>query len=233
MQRTTRLKLNTARGIVEFCRRYADRASPTIAALAAQLELLLDAVRRRLAQQLADRQECDTARAVRDHHAAALRPRLVGLIRLADAAAAATGNANLHLLDSRLASTPGTFLQQSRALLHHASACQATLLAFGLPPELLSEMDATLSACEAAHAQTGRLAEACAAAGAEVDTAAAGALQLIRHIDALHCLLFAGDPLRLEEWQRTAAVAWPDGRRAGSSASASAEALESAHTGLA
>ncbi len=87
MQRTTRLKLNTARRIVEFCHRYVGRTSPSIAALAARLELLLEAVGSLLARRMADQQECATARNERDHLVAALRPRLIGLIRLADAAA--------------------------------------------------------------------------------------------------------------------------------------------------
>jgi hypothetical protein len=58
-----------------------------------------------------------------------------------------------------------------------------------------------------------------------VETTAAAALQLIRHIDALHCLLLAGDTLQLEEWQRTAAVAWPVSRRAGIPAGTTADPL--------
>lgn len=227
MQRTTRLKLNTARRIVEFCHRYVGRTSPSIAALAARLELLLEAVGSLLARRMADQQECATARNERDHLVAALRPRLIGLIRLADAAATSSGNADLRLLDTRLANTPGTFLPQARTLLHNAAARKSALLAFGLPPKLLSEMDATLSAGESAHARISRLTDACAAARLEVETTAAAALQLIRHIDALHCLLLAGDTLQLEEWQRTAAVAWPVSRRPADSAETTEEPLES------
>ena len=213
MQRATRLKLDTVRRILEFCLRHPDVASPTIALLVARLERLSATVHTLLDQQLAWHQEITAARAERDRLAFALRPRLNGLIRLADAAAAGTGDPTLRLTECRLATSPGPFLPQASTVLAAARDRKATLVEFGMPPKLLGEVQAELAACEAANLRAGQLAQQCAAAAAELETDASQALQALRHLDALNALRYAANPFLREEWERAAAVAWPGSRQ--------------------
>jgi hypothetical protein len=90
-----------------------------------------------------------------------------------------------------------------------------------MPPKLLGKLRDELAACAAAHTRAVELAERCTAAGAELNTAASQALQVLRHLDALNHLRFAANPLLLEEWDRTATVAWPSARHRVHSASGS------------
>ena len=199
MQRATRLKLDTVRRILEFCRRHPDAASPTITSLVARLERLSATVRTLLDQQLIWHQEITAARAERDRLAFALRPRLNGLIRLADAAAAGAGDPTLRLTGCRLATSPGPFLPQASTVLDAARNRKATLVEFGMPARLLGEVQHELTACESEHLRAAGLAQQCAAAGAELETVASQALQALRHLDALNALRYAANPfLRVE-----------------------------------
>ncbi|MEO8634861.1 MAG: hypothetical protein ABI587_06250 [Gemmatimonadales bacterium] len=216
MQRATHLKLDTVRHILEFSRRHPEAASTTIPKLVARLERLSGRVRTLLEHQLIWQQEIAGVRRERDRLAAALRPRLTRLIRLGDAAADAAGGGgdpSLRLTETRLATSPGSFLQHARAILDAAVACRAALIEFGLPEQLLEEIQDEFAACDAAHLRTIELAHECLTANAELDSIATQAFQTLRQLDALNGLRFAADPPLLEEWERSAAVAWPVVRR--------------------
>jgi hypothetical protein len=207
MRHTVRLKLDCARGVLAFCRRYPGSAPATLEAedrlerLMAQATILRD--QERFAQE-----EEETAARMRDQLARSLKERLDVLLRLAAAVALGQGIGELRIRVRLRLTGPGIFLRAARQVIDTANAHQSLLVRYGMPGGMLNTLSAELDSLQAAHNRRVTSTAVHAAAAADLATLAAEAMLIIRHLDALNRIRFAAAPDRLAEWLAVSTVRW-------------------------
>jgi hypothetical protein len=207
MRHTVRLKLECARAVLAFSRRYPGSAPATqeaeerLGRLMSQATTLMD--QERFAQE-----EMETAARTRDQLARALKERIDVLLRLAAAVALGEGIGALRLRLRLRLTGPGNFLRDARHVIDTASAHQPLLLRYGMPGGMLEALRADLDALQRAHDRRLTSSAVYSAAAADLATLAAEAMLIIRHLDALNRIRFAAAPERLAEWLAVSTVRW-------------------------
>jgi hypothetical protein len=210
MRTATRLKLDCAQRVLEFCRHEPDPAPSAVEVVARLQQLIGQATALREQQQLA---QAAAVAAIHDRDAIAsvIRERLAHLVRLSGAAALREREATLRLSVPFGTASHALFLAAAQAAFAAASAHRATLLRYGMPAEMLEELERNLKRCQAAQQHRLEASAASVAAGAALETVAGELLLTIRHLDALYRLRLASDPKRLAEWAAASSIRW--GRR--------------------
>jgi hypothetical protein len=210
MRTATRLKLDCAQRVFEFCRHQPD-PSPSALEVVARLQQLIGQATALLEQQRIAQTVAATAIHERDAIAGVIRERLAHLVRLSCAAALREREATLRLsVPFGTASYP-QFVSAAQDAFTAASAHRGTLVRYGMPEEMLEELGQNLERCQAAQERRLKASAASVAAGADLATVAGETLLTIRHLDALNRLRLAGDPERLAEWEAASSIQW--GRR--------------------
>jgi hypothetical protein len=207
MRYVSRLKFACANAVLEFCRRLPDQSLVAVE-LVAGLESLIEQTRCLLARHKAARQEWDAATEEREAVVGPLKERMCHLIRLAAVVAARERLPELRLKVQWSRTRRGSLLPAARAALAAAGRHEQLLLRAGMPPDMLAEVGSALDRYEAAQDRRTAAHVAQSAASADLHGLAQVAMHIVRHLDALNRMRFAGQPDLLAEWDGARTVRW-------------------------
>jgi len=209
MRLTTRRKFEAARSALAFCQAHPD-PNPVAAAWVSRLEELLEAMCTWVVTEGSCQKAMAEARGVRDAIHAGIRTRLVALVRFTVLVADQEGNAALALRlprDTRAGRV--NLLDELRRALIHVRRQEELFRGYGLPDDLLGELEGDLLRHELAERRR-TLAEAQGSEAAGAITSLAEEVHLIvRHLGALNRIRFAADPAALAAWRAESAVVAP------------------------
>ena len=207
MRHTVRLKLQCARDVLAFCRRYPGSA-PVTQEAEERLQRLMIQATTLMDQERFAQEEMETTARVRDQLARALKQRFDVLLRLATVIVLREGIGALRLRLRLRVTGPGIFLRAARQVIDTASAHQPLLLRYGMPGGMLEALRADLDALQTAHDRRVTSTAVYAAAAADLADLAGQAMLIIRHLDVLNRIRFAAAPERVEEWKGASTVRW-------------------------
>jgi hypothetical protein len=213
MRTSVRLKLDAARRVSAFLVLHP-MTGPARTAPDGRLGTLLGLADRIREQLGLTRAAIEAARVERERLALSVRELLAHLVRLAAVAGAEEPGSDL-CLEVRFAARKTRLHVEAREAVVAAEAHRALLERYGMPSWLPAELRAALDRHDETVRRETTAFAAVAAADAELEEVAQEAFRVIRHLDALSQLRFAGDPVLLAEWHAARAVRWPRGPAAG------------------
>ena len=201
------LHIARARCVLEFCRRFtglplaAVEGLVTMKDLVARAGVLLEA-------RLQAQQEASAAMTERDGIADPFIERLRHLVRLARATATQVRDPELRVYLHLSRSRQGSLPIAARAAIATATAHEAVLLRYGMPPDMLAHLTEDLARYEAAQERRINALAASAAATQELQAIARVVTMIIQHLDALYRIHFARRQELLAEWDTARAIRW-------------------------
>ena len=207
MRTATRLKLASARQVLEFTAVHPN-PSPPARGSARRLGELVEEV------ELLEREQWQALEAAweslgqRGQAEAELRVGLTHLIRFCRVVALTEGLTELKWSASRQLRAPGVMIAEVVDALRRAGPHCELLERFGMPATLIGQLEEGVELYCAA--EEGRKAAQSAAieVGPRIEKAVLAAQCSVHHLDALNRVRFADDPERLAEWDAARTVAW-------------------------
>jgi len=207
MRVAIRHKLGAARRVLAYCAAHPD-PTPAAAASVSRLQALLARVAALEATHQRDQAAARQALEERNRMEDGMRALLTHLVRLCRAVVLHEGLDDLRL-ELRLRPRGPSLLQKGvAAALARASGHRDLLLRYGLPPNLLPELEQGLEAYRRAEERRKTSQAASLQAASAIECAAAEAHNAIRHLDALNRIRFAADPQTLAEWETARSIPW-------------------------
>jgi len=146
--------------------------------------------------------------AARERTSGPLSELLAQVVRLARAAAMHEGDVELGANLRFGTITRDIPLDRARAALDTATRYRGLLDRYGMPEGMLERLGEALGRYAAAVEQRTDASATISAANADLEATAREALLVIRHLDALNRIRFAGDPERRAEWSTARNVRW-------------------------
>ncbi|MDZ4865475.1 MAG: hypothetical protein SGJ01_18840 [Gemmatimonadota bacterium] len=205
MRNVVRLKIETARLVLDFHVVHPDLA-PAASAAVARLVALLVQVTEWEEEQLRLVGLVHQAFEDRGRAEEALRSRLTQLVPLCRVVARQEGLTEFACQTRACSGAPHLLAAEAAGVVRRDIQHQEVLQHFGLPPGLLLELTQLLDDYQEAEGrrQTGQAARI--ALTAAIEAAATAAHDIIHHLDSLNRIRLAADPRRLAEWKAVRVV---------------------------